>query len=670
RAAAGLRQAEGTVIYHVTHAPSLEQGLVREFVRHVRASVQCPARLLTPFSLALALALLCVPLKDHLVLALRKLLVSKRCEARQTAVCELLLCLRHFRVASSLPFSQASQNFSCAMSQVAADLGPAFPTSANEALCLELLGVLRRCLGQQAAVRATLYAGLHEVLSRNPELSESVLAMLLQQLRLYVEQRAGAPPLKLSACLEVGAEEVTLLEPLPELITALAACARRLLAAAADEETEDEGPELLAAREAERALDDIAKDMMNVEVDDFGIGKESEVGGASVDGKRNAVLLHLLQDVYQALLDHRYQTPFEQDEAKATVITCLFEKYSAVADLVKQKAPAKGKKKDAERAKPATGKSRARDPALDPLCLSLRSVTRLLSALTADADPAHHVALERLRGQPALVCHAAEAAPDQHEDLLGWSQQLLRQPPDDEPQFCRQLVELALALSDRCSAHSSLARQLARAVHERLGDLDEETRLAASEVALDAVSERSGELVQAAVPLGPASDAVLRLLGRAYVSLAALVKYYAARSRHGRLNRHTMCAKFERVLEGCGRSLTPHVYTFITFTESQQRQQRQAKRADPAGTRARVLRQTRLIPVLVCNIEQFEKHLIALAQRTKLDLHAGVKLSTSRDFRINQAALQAALERAASSDKASKLSRTSKPAAKKPKVEK
>ena len=88
---------------------------------------------------------------------------------------------------------------------------------------------------------------------------------------------------------------------------------------------------------------------------------------------------------------------------------------------------------------------------------------------------------------------------------------------------------------------------------------------------------------------------------------------------------------------------------FISFTESQQRQQRQGK-ADPSVKRARVLRQTRLIPVLVCNIENFEKHLIALGKRTKLNLHAGVKMSTSRDFRIIQATLQAALERAGSSE--------------------
>ena len=111
-----------------------------------------------------------------------------------------------------------------------------------------------------------------------------------------------------------------------------------------------------------------------------------------------------------------------------------------------------------------------------------------------------------------------------------------------------------------------------------------------------------------------------------------------------------LCAgRLERVLEACGRSLTPHVYTFITFTESQQRSQPPGK-ADPAVKRARVLRQTRLIPVLICNIEKFEKHLIALGKRTKLELHAGVKMSTSRDFRIIQATLQAALERAASSE--------------------
>lgn len=88
--------------------------------------------------------------------------------------------------------------------QVAADLSQAFPTSANEALCLELLGVLRRCLTQQAAVRDTLYAGLHEVLSRNPELAESLLTMLQQQLETLLETRPAAPPLVLSRCIQAS----------------------------------------------------------------------------------------------------------------------------------------------------------------------------------------------------------------------------------------------------------------------------------------------------------------------------------------------------------------------------------------------------------------------------------------------------------------------------------
>ncbi|KAF0306828.1 Fanconi anemia group I protein [Amphibalanus amphitrite] len=988
RAAANLRQAEGTVIYHVTHAPCLEQGLVKEFARHVRASVQCPARLLTPFSLALALALaggeshaqtvldalvsalgrsaretalreesrwlrdaapppvdaerllleaaalsaggwapagdgllrlcfallsagskplarlgstaltaligrrpelardavgrlvtalaggvsaeahaealghlvagcpltvaesrahltdllahlgllplttarrllaallpvlkICAPLKDQLVLTLRKLLVGKRCEGRQIAVCGLLLCLRHFRVVSSLPFSQASQNFSCAMSQVAADLGPAFPTSANEALCLELLGVLRRCLTQQAPVRATLYAGLHEVISRNPELAETIISMLLQQLKLFTDDSARAPPLRLAACVEVG-EEVSLLEPLPQMLAALAACSRRVLAGANTDETEDEGPDVVAAREAERVLDDIAKRMMNVELDDFDLGKECDVG-SSTEGRKNVLMLMLLQGVYEALLDHRCQSDFESDSAAATVLICIHQKLDSVAEFRRSKASTKGKKKDSAAAKSAAEKSASRDPATEPLCLSLRSVTRLLSALTTDANPAHHVSLEKLRSETKLTQHVAnaarqlsgqlradgecagaeganqrhlvelacrlapallklagaeeeelsptclealadlleafkhhfparmptlleetavdgagglltrcrlllsagcaargvapllrllllaagEASTEEQADLLSWSQQQLRQPPADGHALCRQLVELGLSLADRLSPQSGVARQVARAVHEQLGDLDESVQLIAADPPLGAVTERSAagcllalcsrltgwleavdwllagcraaagatldeqqakqeaavcsrvlalvavldELAQSAAPLGPDTDAVLKLLGRTYVSLAALVKYYAARNKHTKLTKATVCGKFERVLEACGRSLTPHVYVFITFTESQQRQQRQGK-ADPAVKRARVLRQTRLIPVLVCNIENFEKHLIALGKRTKLDLHAGVKLSTSRDFRIIQATLQAALERAGSSE--------------------
>ena len=49
-----------------------------------------------------------------------------------------------------------------------------------EALCLELLGVLKRGFTQQVGVRMSLYQGLYDVVVRNPELCPKVLQILYQ----------------------------------------------------------------------------------------------------------------------------------------------------------------------------------------------------------------------------------------------------------------------------------------------------------------------------------------------------------------------------------------------------------------------------------------------------------------------------------------------------------
>ncbi|XP_048471700.1 Fanconi anemia group I protein-like [Rhincodon typus] len=59
---------------------------------------------------------------------------------------------------------------------------------------------------------------------------------------------------------------------------------------------------------------------------------------------------------------------------------------------------------------------------------------------------------------------------------------------------------------------------------------------------------------------------------------------------------------------------------------------------------ARVLRETKPIPNLVFAIEQYEKFLIHLTKKSKVNLMQYMKLSTSRDFRINAATLDAALQ--------------------------
>lgn len=64
--------------------------------------------------------------------------------------------MKFFRVMGTLPSSQVSMSFSSSLSTatISADVHSVFNSSTNEALCLELLGLLRRCFSQQHEVLA------------------------------------------------------------------------------------------------------------------------------------------------------------------------------------------------------------------------------------------------------------------------------------------------------------------------------------------------------------------------------------------------------------------------------------------------------------------------------------------------------------------------------------
>lgn len=72
--------------------------------------------------------------------------------------------MKHFRVMGTLPSSQVSMSFCSSISTttVSVDVHSVFNSSTNEALCLELLGLLRRCFSQQHEVSI-----LHQVAKIN-----------------------------------------------------------------------------------------------------------------------------------------------------------------------------------------------------------------------------------------------------------------------------------------------------------------------------------------------------------------------------------------------------------------------------------------------------------------------------------------------------------------------
>ena len=124
-----------------------------------------------------------VPFRDQTILVIRKGLFSPRVDTRRVAINGVLAMLKHFKMNSAMLSNTSTQQIlsqsSAGLSQVYADVHGG-KSGTHEALCLELLGVLRRGLGQQAGVRMSLYQGLYEVICKNPELCPKVLQMFYQ----------------------------------------------------------------------------------------------------------------------------------------------------------------------------------------------------------------------------------------------------------------------------------------------------------------------------------------------------------------------------------------------------------------------------------------------------------------------------------------------------------
>ncbi|KAK2176099.1 hypothetical protein NP493_683g02030 [Ridgeia piscesae] len=154
------------------------------------------------------------------------------------------------------------------------------------------------------------------------------------------------------------------------------------------------------------------------------------------------------------------------------------------------------------------------------------------------------------------------------------------------------------------------------------------------------------ELVQSATPAGVCAENVVKTLTHLYGALSLVTKYYISlyQQKLGHLP-----SRFEKLVRLSGTGLTQLVYAMITYMQAAQSDTiQQAKddgkkkktSASAVVGKARVLKEMRTIPNLIFAIEQYEKFLIQLSKKSKINLMEHIKLSTSRDFRINMTVLQ------------------------------
>ncbi|XP_065268924.1 Fanconi anemia group I protein isoform X2 [Emys orbicularis] len=194
---------------------------------------------------------------------------------------------------------------------------------------------------------------------------------------------------------------------------------------------------------------------------------------------------------------------------------------------------------------------------------------------------------------------------------------------------------LVLDISEDSSQASSQIQSLEKAIILQLGTL------------LTAYHE----LVQTALPAGSCVDTLLRSLSKTYTILTSLIKHYLQVCRSGL---GTISGRLEKLVKLSGSHLTPQCYAFITYVQNihseslsfagEKKKKREDETAAIATVMAKVLRETKPIPNLIFAIEQYEKFLIHLSKKSKVNLMQYMKLSTSRDFRINASTLESALQ--------------------------
>uniref|UniRef100_A0A8C5KZN3 Fanconi anemia, complementation group I n=1 Tax=Jaculus jaculus TaxID=51337 RepID=A0A8C5KZN3_JACJA len=289
----------------------------------------------------------------------------------------------------------------------------------------------------------------------------------------------------------------------------------------------------------------------------------------------------------------------------------------------------------------------------------------------------------------------------QFAQVLSWTSKICKENSWEDASFCRSLMNLLFSLHVLCKSPVTVLRDLSQDIHGQLGDIDQDVEvektnhyamvnlrtaaptvcllvLSQAEKILEEVdwlitklkgqvsqdtlsvtlfpSEESSsqavppnlpaekaiimqlgtlitffhELVQTALPSGSCVDTLLKDLCKIYTILTAFVRYnlQVCPSSGG------IPKNVEKLVKLSGSLLTPYCYSFISYVQVSDSEAKAA---------TKVLRETKPIPNLIFAIEQYEKFLIQLSKKSKVNLMQYMKFSTSRDFKIKGSVLDMVL---------------------------
>ncbi|GMT31041.1 hypothetical protein PFISCL1PPCAC_22338 [Pristionchus fissidentatus] len=270
-----------------------------------------------------------VHLREALMMVLKKDLLHDK-----TVACAVPLLLLLFHSlsrsggANSSQRSQFSQSFATFSSQSLAGMGTSRPR--DSALCLQIIGCLRRCLTQSASLKAALYMGLAHAITRDTAATASPC------LDLLLGHSTSMPDWRIEEVVQSTDSLCQLKEALPQFVYALNSVTNSLVSAPPDVcATQQVGDALL--EQATAVLNGWAKRAAERELDELALDKVSNWNRSTRDGRATVLFGECMKGVYDALIGYLWMrvSALGGDE-ELEWLNAVLKKKKALKDLMNE----------------------------------------------------------------------------------------------------------------------------------------------------------------------------------------------------------------------------------------------------------------------------------------------------------------------------------------------
>ncbi|KAK9874973.1 hypothetical protein WA026_005789 [Henosepilachna vigintioctopunctata] len=283
-------------------------------------------------------------LRDHLILLLRKALYSSKTETRQMAVTGYIKLLTSLKISSASNLSQLSNSMSSFSSghslftQISLNRSSQSSQNSfsNESLCLEIVGILKRCFMQKLPVREQLYEGLFEAVEHNPEIRIAVLDVLWIQIsNYYVVEEEVLPPLDFSKISFIKDIDVIQQEPLGKLLHVIGLILKDCVNSDSNE----------TVQKFRNILESICDRMINCELVHFELDDGTDLSDELPECKKKVNVLQECMRVYESLIGYKINSWNNDTPRNGTQIVSLFQSYIRLVHFSKNIGKSKKERK-------------------------------------------------------------------------------------------------------------------------------------------------------------------------------------------------------------------------------------------------------------------------------------------------------------------------------------